>query len=125
MCAEEGSTTLLNIADWFSDRDISYRVENIADKTVRLQAFLSGKCDVMASDRTALNSDRFPAPDPVAYAILPEVIFNEPLTLLSQPDAELETAVYWAFQVMLNAEAMGVNSGNIDQVWRTSPISRR
>ncbi len=116
VCAEEGSTTLLNIADWFSDRDISYRVENIADKTARLQAFYSGKCDVMASDRTALNSDRFLAPDPAAYVILPEVISNEPLTLLAQPDAELETALYWAFQVMLNADALGVNSGNIDEV---------
>ena len=116
VCAEEGSTTLLNIADWFSDRGIKYRVENISDKTARLQAFFSGKCDVLASDRTALNSDRLLADDPNAYVILPEVISNEPLTLLSQPDEELEKALYWAFQVMLNAEAMKVTSENIDEV---------
>ncbi|SHN04208.1 type 2 periplasmic-binding domain-containing protein [Roseibium suaedae] len=116
VCAEEGSTTLLNIADWFSDRGIQYRVENIADKTARLQAFFSGKCDVLASDRTALNSDRLLADDPEAYVILPEVISNEPLTLLSQPDAELEKALYWSFQVMLNAEALKVSSGNVDNV---------
>ena len=114
VCAEEGSTTLLNIDDWFGDRNIEYRIENIADKTARLQAFFTGKCDVLASDRTALNSDRLLAEKPSDYAVLPEVISNEPLTLLSQPDAQLETAIYWAFQVMLNAELLGINSENID-----------
>jgi general L-amino acid transport system substrate-binding protein len=116
VCAEEGSTTLLNIADWFGDRGIEYRVENIADKSARLQAFFSGKCDVMASDRTALSSDRLLAENPGDYTILPEVISNEPLTILSRPDASLETAIYWAFQVMLNAEAMGITSDNVDAI---------
>ncbi|MCC9620584.1 transporter substrate-binding domain-containing protein [Thalassospira sp. MA62] len=116
VCAEEGSTTLLNIADWFSDRNIEYRVENIADKTARLQAFFSGKCDVMASDYTALTSDRLLAEAPGDYVILPEVISNEPLTLVSRPDAALETVIYWAFQVMLNAEVMGVTSENVDAI---------
>jgi general L-amino acid transport system substrate-binding protein len=116
VCAEEGSTTLLNIADWFGDRKMDYRVENIADKTARLQAFFTGKCDVLASDRTALNSDRLLAKDPASYMVLPEVISNEPLTLVSQPDAALESAIYWAFQVMLNAEMLGVTSENIDKI---------
>ena len=116
ICAEEGSTTLLNLADWFTDNGIGYRVENIADKTARLQAFFTGKCDVLASDRTALNADRLLAETPDDFVALPEVISNEPLTLVTQPDAEFETIVYWAFQVMLNAEAMGVTSGNVDQI---------
>jgi general L-amino acid transport system substrate-binding protein len=116
VCAEEGSTTLLNIADWFGDRNIEYRVENIADKSARLQAFFAGKCDVLASDRTALSSDRLLADNPGDFVILPEVISNEPLTLLSRPDDAFETAIYWAFQVMLNAEAMGVTSENIDGI---------
>lgn len=116
VCAEDGSTTLLNIADWFGDRGIAYRVENIADKTARLEAFFSGKCDVYASDVTALNSDRLLSNNPGDYAILPEVISAEPLTLVTRPDQTLEAAIFWAFQVMLNADAFGVNSGNIDAV---------
>lgn len=116
VCAEDGSTTLLNIADWFGDRDISYRVENIADKTARLEAFFSGKCDVYASDVSALNSDRLLAEDPSAFTILPEVISAEPLTIVTQPDQELESAVFWAFQVMLNADRFGITSENIDSV---------
>lgn len=116
VCAEDGSTTLLNIADWFGDRDISYRVENIADKTARLEAFFSGKCDVYASDVSALNSDRLLAENPDDFKILPEVISAEPLTLVTQPDQELEAAVFWAFQVMLNADMFGITSENVDSV---------
>ncbi|WP_420337868.1 amino acid ABC transporter substrate-binding protein [Roseibium sp.] len=116
VCAEDGSTTLLNIADWFGDRNIAYRVENIADKTARLEAFFSGKCDVYASDVTALLSDRLLSETPEAFTVLPDVISAEPLTLVTQPDQALEAAVFWAFQVMLNADHFGVTSQNIDEV---------
>ena len=116
VCAEEGSTTLLNIADWFGDRKMSYKVENIGDKTARLQAFYAGKCDVLASDYTALLSDRQLAPDPTGYTILPEIISNEPLTLVARPDQELEAILFWSFQVMLTAEKYGITSENIDSI---------
>ena len=116
VCAEEGSTTLLNIADWFGNRKMSYKVENIGDKTARLQAFYAGKCDVLASDYTALLSDRQLAPDPDGYKILPEIISNEPLTLVSRPDQELEAILFWGFQVMLTAEQYGITSENIDTI---------
>lgn len=116
VCAEEGSTTLLNIADWFGNRKMKYKVENIGDKTARLQAFYAGKCDVLASDYTALLSDRQLAPKPADYSILPEIISNEPLTLVSQPDQGLEAVLFWGFQVMLTAEQNGVTSKNIDDI---------
>ncbi|ETX12262.1 amino acid ABC transporter substrate-binding protein [Marinomonas ushuaiensis DSM 15871] len=116
VCAEEGSTTLLNIADWFTDNDMQYKVENINDKSARMQAFFSGKCDVLASDLTALASDRQLAKTPSDYVLLPNIISNEPLTLVARPDTAFETAIFWSFQVMLNAERLGVTSENIDQV---------
>ena len=119
VCAEDGSTTLLNIADWFGDRDLNYKVENIADKTARLQAFFGGKCDVMSSDFSALAADRLLADTPDDYTILPEVISNEPLTIVAQPDQELEAAIFWAFQTMLWAENFGITSENVDQVVAT------
>ncbi|WP_378941371.1 transporter substrate-binding domain-containing protein [Mesorhizobium sp. ANAO-SY3R2] len=115
ICAEDGSTTLLNIADWFAAEGMEYKVENIADKTARLQAFYAGKCDAYASDMTALAADRQLAKNPSDYDILPEIISAEPLTLVTQPDQELEKAVRWAFEVMLNADELGVNAANVDQ----------
>lgn len=114
VCAEEGSTTLLNIADWFGNRKMSYKVENIGDKTARLQAFYAGKCDILASDYTALLSDRQLAPTPGDYSILPEIISNEPLTLVARPDQDLEAVLFWGFQVMLTAEKYGITSKNVD-----------
>jgi len=116
VCAEEGSTTLLNIADWFGNRKMSYKVENIGDKTARLQAFYAGKCDVLASDYTALLSDRQLAPNPAGYTILPDIISNEPLTLVARPDQELEAILFWGFQVMLTAEQYGITSQTIDGI---------
>ena len=87
VCAEEGSTTLLYLADWFGEAKLPYKVENIADKTARLQAFFAGKCDAYASDMTALAADRRLAKTPDDYELLPEIISAEPLTLVTQPDA--------------------------------------
>ncbi len=106
--------SILNIADWFGNRKMDYKVENIGDKSARIQAFYAGKCDVLASDYTALLSDRQLAPNPGNYTILPDIISNEPLTLVSQPDQELESILFWGFQVMLTAEQHGLNSKNID-----------
>lgn len=116
VCAEDGSTTLLSLADWFSKNNLKYKVENIADKSARLQAFFTGKCDVMSSDFSALASDRLLSPRPDDYVILPDVISNEPLTLVSRPDKELEAAVFWGLQVMLLAEEFGITSANVDAV---------
>lgn len=116
ICAEDGSTTLLNLADWFGRNNLKYKVENIADKSARLQAFFSGKCDVMSSDFSALASDRLLAPKPDDYVILPDVISNEPLALVSRPDKELEAALFWGVQVMLLAEEAGITSTSVDDV---------
>lgn len=116
ICAEDGTTTLQNIADYFGRQNIKYTVQNIADKSARLQAFFSGKCDVLSSDLSALASDRLLAKNPDDFMTLPEVISNEPLTLVTRPDKELEKAVFWGFQVMLAAEALGVTSKNVDQI---------
>lgn len=116
ICAEDGTTTLQNMADYFGRLNIKYTVQNIADKSARLQAFFSGKCDVLSSDLSALASDRLLAKNPDDYMTLPEVISNEPLTLVTRPDKELEKAVFWGFQVMLAAEALGVTSKNVDQI---------
>ena len=116
VCAEDGTTTLQSLADYFGRLKLRYKVQNIADKSARLQAFFSGKCDVMSSDFSALASDRQLARNPDDYVILSDVISNEPLTLVSRPDKELEATIFWSLQVMLLAEEYRVNSGNVEQI---------
>lgn len=114
VCAEEGSTTLLYLADWFGTAKLPYKVENIADKTARLQAFFSGKCDAVASSVSALAADRLLAPKPDDYVIVPQRSATEPLALVSRPDTELEKTLFWGVQIMIAAEEFGVTSQNID-----------
>jgi general L-amino acid transport system substrate-binding protein len=116
VCAEEGSTTLLNLADWFGDHKLKYKIENFTDMTARLQAFYSGKCDVMSNDFTALAANRQLAEKPDAYDLLPEMISSEPLAIVSRPDTELQKTLFWSFQVMLTAEQYGVDQKNIGEV---------
>ena len=115
ICAEEGSTTLLYLADWFGAAKLPYKVENIADKTARLQAFFSGKCDAVASSISALAADRLLAPKPGDYVLVPQQSATEPLALASRPDTELEKTLFWGVQLMLAAEEFGITSGNVDQ----------
>ena len=116
ICAEDGTTTLQSLADYFGRLNVKYTVQNIADKSARLQAFFSGKCDALSSDLSALASDRRLAANPDDYIILPEVISNEPLTLVSRPDKELQEAIFWGLQTMLVAEELGIDSKNVDQI---------
>ena len=105
VCAEDGTTTLQSLADYFGKLKLRYKVQNIADKSARLQAFFNGKCNVLSSDVSALSSDRMLATNPDA----------EPLTLVSRPDKELEATIFWSFQAMLLAEQYGIDSTNVDK----------
>ncbi|WP_333823291.1 transporter substrate-binding domain-containing protein [Pinisolibacter sp.] len=116
VCAEEGSTTLLNLADWFGENKLKYKIENFTDMNARLQAFFSGKCDVMSNDFTALAANRQLAEKPDAYEFLPEMISSEPLTIVTRPDTELQKAIFWSFQVMLAADQYGINQKNIGDI---------
>ncbi len=116
VCAEEGSTTLLNLADWFGENKLKYKIENFTDMNARLQAFYSGKCDVMSNDFTALAANRQLADKPDAYELLPEMISSEPLSIVTRPDSELQKTLFWSFQAMLAADQYGINQKNIDDV---------
>lgn len=113
VCAEEGSTTLQNLADWFAEAKLKYKIENFTDMNARLQAFFSGKCDVMSNDFTALAANRQLAEKPDAYELLPEMISSEPLSIVTRPDTELQKTLFWSFQVMLAADQYGINQKNI------------
>ena len=116
VCAEEGSTTLLNLADWFGENKLKYKIENFTDMNARLQAFYSGKCDVMSNDFTALAANRQLADKPDAYELLPEMISSEPLSIVTRPDTELQKTLFWSFQVMLAADQFGINQKSIGDV---------
>jgi general L-amino acid transport system substrate-binding protein len=117
VCTQTGTTTELNLADFFRTNNMKYEVVAFekADETV--QAYDSGRCDVFTSDASQLYAQRLKLTNPEEHVVLPEIISKEPLgPVVRQGDDQWFNLVKWTLFAMVNAEERGVNSGNVDQM---------
>jgi len=117
VCVEPGTTTELNLADYFRAKGMSFEpvvIENINEATA---AFFSGRCDVY-TDASGLASIRTTmAPNPDDYMILPEIISKEPLgPAVAQGDEQWADIGRWALAAMIEAEEYGVTMANVDEM---------
>ena len=117
VCTNTGTTTELNMADFFKSKGIKYEpvVFEKADEVV--QAYDSGRCDTYTTDKSGLAAQRTKLTKPDDHVVLPETISKEPLgPVVRQGDAKWEDVVRWSLNVWIEAEEYGVNSGNIDSM---------
>ena len=117
ICIQAGTTTELNLADYFRANGMSYTpiTYDTSDETVK--GFAAGRCDVLTSDQSQLYALRIKLKDPSSAMVLPEVISKEPLgPVVRNGDEDWAKIVRWSLFAMLNAEEMGVSSSNVDQV---------
>ena len=115
VCTNTGTTTELNMADFFKSKGVKYEpvVFEKADEVV--QAYDSGRCDTYTTDKSGLAAQRTKLTKPDDHVVLPETISKEPLgPVVRQGDAKWEDVVRWSLNVWIEAEEYGVNSGNID-----------
>jgi len=128
ICVQPGTTTELNLADYFRANHMTFKpvvIEKLEEVT---GAFFSGRCDVYTTDVSGLVSTRGSrAPNPADYVILPEVISKEPLgPVVRRGDDQWFDIVKWSLFAMINAEEMGLTSKNIDQyLSSTNPAIQR
>ncbi|APE30734.1 amino acid ABC transporter substrate-binding protein [Halomonas aestuarii] len=116
-CVQSGTTTELNLADYFQAHDMTFQpvVFDTSDQTVR--GFESGRCDVLTSDTSQLNALRIKLADPSGAKVLPQVISKEPLgPAVRQGDDQWFNVVKWSLFAMINAEEMGITSENVDEM---------
>lgn len=118
ICVEPGTTTELNLADYFRANDMEFEpvvIENTAEVT---SAFFSGRCDVYTTDASGLASARnVSAENPEDYKILPEIISKEPLgPAVRHGDDEWMDIVRWSLMAMIQAEQYGITSENVEKV---------
>ncbi len=128
VCVNIGTTTELNMADFFRGNSMDYKpvVFEKADEVVA--AYDSGRCDVYTTDQSALAAQRIKLKDPKAHVVLPEVISKEPLgPVVRHGDDQWLDIVKWSLYAMLEAEEYGVSSKNVDKVKSGSknPIHKR
>ncbi len=115
VCILAGTTTELNLADYFRTHNMKYQpvVFDTGDQTVK--GFEAGRCDVLTSDQSQLYGLRIKLAKPENAVVLPEIISKEPLgPVVRQGDDEWFNIVKWTLFAMLNAEEVGVNSANVD-----------
>ncbi|MCP1365858.1 amino acid ABC transporter substrate-binding protein, partial [Halomonas sp. BBD48] len=114
ICVQSGTTTELNMADYFKANDMQYQQVAFDTSDQTAQGFDSGRCDVLTSDSSQLAALRLQLSDPSSVVILPERISKEPLgPVVRQGDDQWFDIVKWSLFAMLNAEELGVTSENV------------
>ena len=117
VCIQTGTTTELNLADYFRINGMSYEPVPIETGAEAVQQFLAGACDVYTTDRSALAAQRAGFEDPDAYTILPETVSKEPLgPLVRHGDSEWFDVVKWTLFALIAAEEYGVTKENVEQM---------
>ncbi|WP_392797261.1 amino acid ABC transporter substrate-binding protein [Saccharospirillum sp. HFRX-2] len=118
VCVEPGTTTELNLADYFRANGMEFEPVVIENTTEVTAAFFSGRCDVYTTDRGGLASARMvSAENPDDYVVLPEVISKEPLgPVVRHGDDEWLDIVKWSLIAMIEAEEYGITSENVDDM---------
>lgn len=128
VCVNIGTTTELNMADFFRANNMDYKpvVFEKADEVVA--AYDSGRCDVYTTDRSALAAQRLKLKNKDAHMVLPETISKEPLgPVVRHGDDQWLDIVKWSLYLMVEAEENGVNQANVDDLKANTkdPIQRR
>jgi general L-amino acid transport system substrate-binding protein len=128
ICIQTGTTTELNLADFFKANNISYTPVNTADDSESLRQFTAGACDSYTTDASGLAATRATLPDPDQYIILPEIISKEPLgPVVRHGDDAWGDLVRWTYYALVAAEEKGITKANIEEVAATTtdPETRR
>lgn len=122
VCVQSGTTTELNLADYFNANNMKLEtvVFDTADE-VR-EAYLKDTCDVYTTDQSGLYAQRAVIANPDEHIILPEVISKEPLgPLVRHGDNQWGDIARWTLNAMIESEELNINSGNVDQLKAESP----
>ncbi|MBC7156683.1 MAG: amino acid ABC transporter substrate-binding protein [Rhodobacteraceae bacterium] len=117
VCIQTGTTTELNLADYFRTNNMSYEPVPIETNAEALQQYNAGACDVYTTDASGLAASRATFANPGDHVILPEIISKEPLgPLVRQGDDQWADIVRWTLNALIAAEEYGVTSANIDEL---------
>ncbi len=117
ICIQTGTTTELNLADFFRANDMSYEPVPIENNEEARQNYLAGRCDIYTTDRSGVAATRAALDNPDDHLILPEIISKEPLgPLVRHGDDEWGDIARWTLNALILAEEYGIDSGNVNDL---------
>jgi general L-amino acid transport system substrate-binding protein len=121
ICVQAGTTTELNLADYFKANNLQYNPVVFEKLEEVNAAYESGRCDVYTTDQSGLYSLRLSLKNPDEHIILPEIISKEPLgPAVRQGDDQWFNIISWTAYALINAEEFGITSANVDEM-KNSP----
>jgi len=121
VCIQTGSTTELNIADYFRTNRIRYEPVPIETNAEARVSYLAGRCDVYTTDASGLAATRSTFAKPGDHVILPEIISKEPLGPATRHgDDQWSDLVRWVLNATIAAEELGVTQANVDKLAKGS-----
>lgn len=117
VCIQTGTTTELNLADYFRSNNMKYEAVTIETAEEARTNYLANRCDVYTTDASGLAAQRSTMPNPKNHVILPEIISKEPLgPAVRQGDDQWADIVRWVLNAMVTAEEKGITSANVDKM---------
>ena len=127
VCVQSGTTTELNLAEYFKNNKMKYKAVVFADFNDANKAYASGRCDAYTTDASGLAAVRAALAKPDDHVILPDIISKEPLgPLTRQGDEEWHDVVKWTLNALITAEEKGLTKNNVGkQESNKDPEARR
>jgi general L-amino acid transport system substrate-binding protein len=116
VCTQTGTTTELNLAEYFRSNHMKYQLVALPTADETLKAYESGRCEVFTSDVSQLYAERLKLARIGDHVILPDIISKEPLgPMVRQGDDQWFNLVKWTYFAMVNAEELGVSSATMGE----------
>jgi general L-amino acid transport system substrate-binding protein len=127
VCVLTGTTTELNIADFYRANNMTFKAVTAENENVLITTYLGGGCDVYTNDKSGLAAIRSAFPKPDEHMILPETISKEPLgPVVRHGDQNWGDIVRWTLNGLIEAEEAGITSANVDEMLKsTNPAIKR
>jgi general L-amino acid transport system substrate-binding protein len=117
VCIQTGTTTELNLADFFKANNMTYTPVTIMDDAEGQRQYLAGACDTYTTDASGLAASRATMADAENHIILPEIISKEPLgPLVRHGDNNWGDVVRWTYYALVAAEEKGITKANMEEV---------
>ena len=127
VCVQQGTTTELNLADFFRTNNMKLKTVTFATSDEAVKAYDAGRCDAYTTDASALYAERLRTATPDDHVVLPDIISKEPLgPSVRHGDDQWFDIVRWVNFALINAEELGVSKANVDaQLKSDNPEIRR
>ena len=127
VCVQQGTTTELNLADYFRANKMKLKTVTFATADEAIKAYDAGRCDAYTTDASGLAGERLRLVNANDHIVLPEIISKEPLgPSVRHGDDQWFDIVRWTHFAMINAEELGITRANVDdQMKSTNPDVKR